>query len=109
MPHTLAVTKSDHDIAKLIAVLCYFTLVGWLLAIVLYGFHQSPLARFHLRQSLGLTITAAILSLLPLVGWLLCLGVGMAWLLGLFYAITDHKLAVPLLGDFYQRQLSFIA
>jgi uncharacterized membrane protein len=108
MPHSIAVLKNEHELDKLVAILGYFTLVGWMIAILMYGSHRSALARFHLRQSLGLTITGAILSFIPLVGWVLCLGVVLAWFLGVYYAITGHKLAVPLLGDFYQRHLTFI-
>ncbi|MCJ8293931.1 MAG: hypothetical protein MJK15_05945 [Colwellia sp.] len=94
--------------ATLVAVISYFTLIGWVVAMVIYDKHQSTLASFHLRQSLGLIITGAILSLIPLVGWILNIGVLLAWVIGLYSAIRGQEYKVPLLGDFYQQHLDFI-
>ena len=96
------------NMATFIAVISYFTLLGWIVALVMYDKHQSSLANFHLRQSLGLIITGAILSLIPLVGWALNVVVLLAWLVGLCCAIQGKEYAVPLLGDFYQEHLDFI-
>ena len=97
-----------YKMATLVAVISYFTLVGWVVAMIIYDKHQSSLASFHLRQSLGLIITGAILSLIPLVGWVLNLGVIFAWAAGVFYAVQGQEYKVPLLGDFYQQHLDFI-
>ena len=97
-----------HRMATLVAVISYFTLIGWVVAMVIYDKHQSSLASFHLRQSLGLIITGALLSLIPLVGWILNIGVLLAWAMGLYCAITGQEYKVPFLGDFYQQHLDFI-
>ncbi|KGJ92801.1 DUF4870 domain-containing protein [Colwellia psychrerythraea] len=97
-----------YKMATLVAVISYFTLIGWVVAMVIYDKHQSSLASFHLRQSLGLIITGAILSLIPLVGWILNIGVLFAWATGLYCAIKGYEYKVPLLGDFYQQHLDFI-
>ena len=94
--------------ATLVAVISYFTLIGWVVAMVIYDKHQSSLASFHLRQSLGLIITGAILSLIPLVGWILNVGVLLAWVVGLYGEIRGQEYKVPLLGDLYQQYLDFI-
>jgi uncharacterized membrane protein len=94
--------------ATLVAVISYFTLIGWIIALVIYDKHQSSLASFHLRQSLGLIITGAMLSLIPLVGWVLNIGVFLGWVMGLYSAIQGQEYKVPLLGDFYQEHLDFI-
>jgi len=99
---------SRYDMAKVVAILSYFTIFGWLAAIFLYGEHKTPLARFHLRQSLGLTITAALLSFIPLIGWLLNILVFFAWCMGLFSALCAEKKPLPFVGDFYQEHLDFI-
>lgn len=118
MPHS----QSDYDhvfekkftlaerfnMATLVSVISYFTLVGWIVALIIYDKHQSSLASFHLRQSLGLIITGAILSLIPLVGWILNIGVLLAWVVALYSAIQGREYAVPLLGDCYQEHLDFI-
>lgn len=101
-------TKTDDDMARLVAVLGYLTIIGWLIALFLYGEHKSHLARFHLRQSLGLVITAAILSFIPLIGWGLNIIVLLAWLVSIYHAGLGHVFRVPLLGDLYQEHLDFV-
>jgi len=97
-----------YRMATLVAVISYFTLIGWVVAMIIYDKHQSSLASFHLRQSLGLIITGAILSLIPLIGWVLNIGVILAWVVGLYSAIQGQEYKVPMLGDLYQRYLDFI-
>lgn len=94
--------------STLVAVISYFTLIGWVVAMIIYDKHQSSFASFHLRQSLGLIITGAILSLIPLVGWVLNIGVLLGWIVGFCSAIQGQEYKVPLLGDFYQEHLDFI-
>ena len=94
--------------AVLVAVISYFTLIGWVVALVIYDKHQSHLASFHLRQSLGLIITGALLTLVPLVGWFLGIGVFLAWFIGIYGAIKGKEYKVPFLGDLYQQRLDFI-
>jgi len=56
-----------YTMAKVVSVISYLTLIGWLIAMALYGKHKSCATSFHLRQSLGLIITGA----LPAHYWLL--------------------------------------
>ena len=97
-----------YRMATLVAVISYFTLIGWVVAMVIYDKHQSSLASFHLRQSLGLIITGALLSLIPLVGWVLNVAIILAWAVGLYSAIQGQQYQVPLLGKLYQKHLDFI-
>lgn len=97
-----------YAMAKTVAILSYITLLGWFIAIVLHGAHKSTFATFHLRQSLGLIITGALLALIPLVGWLLNGAVCLAWLYALYYVVQGQEKRVPLLGHFYQEHLDFI-
>ncbi|MCW8832409.1 MAG: hypothetical protein OQK09_01785 [Colwellia sp.] len=96
------------DMPRVIAVVSYLTLIGWLIATMLYGKHRSHFARFHLRQSLGLIITGALLSFIPLIGWLMNVAVCLVWLFALYHAIQGYQQKVPFLGDFYQEHLDFI-
>ncbi len=102
------ILQEGDQIAILVSVISYFTLVGWLVAIVINDKHQSTLASFHLRQSLGLIITGAILALIPLVGWVLTIAVVVMWLIALLSAIQGQVYKVPFLGNFYQQHLDFI-
>lgn len=108
MPSSTSNNMDDCTIDKTISVLCYFTLIGWLIALVLYGKYKSPLARFHLRQSLGLFITGALLTFIPLIGWFANIFILMAWCYGVYSAFIYHKLNVPIVGDYYQEHFDFI-
>jgi len=94
--------------AKVVAILSYITLIGWLAAIFIHGGHKSNFASFHLRQSLGLIITGALLALIPLIGWLLNVAVCLVWLYAIYHVVQGHTKMVPLLGEFYQKHLDFI-
>jgi uncharacterized membrane protein len=100
--------KIDCDVAKIIAVTSYMFFIGWFIAALVYGNHREPFIRFHLRQSLGLLITMALLTFVPLVGWLLNVVVLFLYLLAIYYACTGQKRAVPWIGDYFQQHLSFI-
>lgn len=94
--------------AKLVSVLAYITILGWVLAAFIYGNHKSSFARFHLRDSLGLILTAALFMLIPFVGWLLSIGLVALWCQGLYHAISGKRTHLPVVGDFYQKHLDFI-
>jgi uncharacterized membrane protein len=102
--------------AKTIAIVAYITLIGWIVAIVMQSNEnpKSELAAFHLRQSLGLTITAIVgsivLGLIPFLGWVLLpiwyLTILAGLILGLISAINEEQKPLPVLGEFYQKTLS---
>lgn len=106
---------------KTISWVSYITIVGWIIAIVSYNGSQdkSSLARFHLRQSLGLFLTvvaiyiaimmfAMFIGILATILSLLNLGVLVLWVIGLISAVNGEEKPVPVLGDFYQKTLTFI-
>ena len=94
--------------AKVVAIMSYFTILGWVVAMIIYDKSHSSFASFHLRQSIGLIITGSILTLIPLVGWLLDIGVIIAWGVGLYAAIREQEYKIPVVGEFYQKHLDFI-
>lgn len=103
------ITKhKSYTMAKVVSVVSYLTLIGWLIAMALYGKHKSDFASFHLRQSLGLIITGALLAFIPLIGWLMDVGVCLAWLFALYHAAQGNQQKVPFLGELYQEHLDFI-
>lgn len=101
-------SRLHYDMVKVVSVLSYFTILGWVLALSLYGNHQSSLARFHLRQSLGLTLAAAILVFIPLIGWALYIVIFFMWLIGVYHALNNERYKLPIVGDFFQTHLDFI-
>lgn len=104
--------SSEHsqtfDIARVISVVSYLTIVGWVVSLVIFGKQKSMLAGFHLRQSLGLIIVAACLSLIPLIGWILNVVVAVFWVLSVFHAAKGEYYSVPVVGGLFQTHLRFI-
>ncbi len=93
---------------KTVAILAYITLIGFIVAIVLHSSKKTSLGAFHLRQALGLILSAVVLAfigVIPILGWLLA-WVGSIFLLvlaiiGLFAAVNGQKKPVPVLGEYY--------
>ena len=94
--------------AKLVGVLSYITIIGWIVAIVLHSNNRSTFGAFHLRQSLGLFITGLIIGWIPVIGWLVWIVVLAFLIVGLIYAIQEEMKTVPFVGEFYQNVLSGI-
>jgi uncharacterized membrane protein len=99
---------------KTVAILSYITLIGFIVAIVLHGNKKTSLGTYHLRQALGLMITAVvcwigviILAFIPIIGWLtglvLWLGLFVLWLMGFISAASGQKKPVPVLGEHFQK------
>jgi len=106
---------------KTISWVSYITIVGWIIAIVSYNssLDKSALARFHLRQSLGLILTVVAIYIVQIffgfflgffatVLGLLNIGVLVLWVIGLISAVNGEEKPVPLLGEFYQKTITFI-
>ncbi len=106
---------------KTIAWVSYITIIGWIIALVSYNgsVEKSSLARFHLRQSLGLILTSIaiyivqmfaifIVGFLALLFNLLFLGLLVLWIIGLIAAVNGEEKPVPLVGDLYQKMITFI-
>jgi uncharacterized membrane protein len=94
---------------KVISIISYLTIVGWLLGYVLND-QKSPLASFHQRQSLGVYLVFLVSSMLmwiPILGWIagvLVFLLGLAlWLIGISDAFREKMDAVPILGVNFQK------
>lgn len=96
---------------KTAAVLSYITFVGLIIAYFMNSEPKNPFAAFHIRQSLGLTLSY-LLVMMPLS----YLGNGWAsggffvlfivlWLYGIISAFQGKIQPVPLVGSFYQKVL----
>jgi uncharacterized membrane protein len=95
---------------RTVAILTYITIVGFIIAIVMHSSKKTALGAFHLRQGLGLFVTALIIgavSIIPILGWIVAL-VGMVvlfiiWLMGLIAAASGQQKPAPILGEKYQQ------
>jgi uncharacterized membrane protein len=95
---------------RTVAILSYITIIGFIAAIIIHQNRKTELGAFHLRQVLGLVLTAtagAVAAVVPILGWivwfLVAIGVFVLWLIGLIAALKGDQRPVPMLGDHYQR------
>ena len=95
---------------RTVAILSYITIIGFIVAILMHQNGRTRLGAFHLRQVLGMVLTAtagAVCAVVPILGWivwfLVIAGLFVLWLLGLVSAIRGDTRPVPLLGEHYQR------
>ena len=97
-----------------VAILAYLTVVGFIIALILYSSNKTAIGAFHLRQALGLLLTAlvgyVVLLLIPVVGWLCIPLFGVVILvfavLGIIAAANGQQKPLPLLGEKYQQWFS---
>jgi uncharacterized membrane protein len=96
---------------KTVAILSYITVVGFIVAVILHGNKKTRLGTYHLRQALGLWITALItwvvLGIIPIIGWIAIPFVTLAILvlavIGLIAAASGQLKPLPLLGGKYNE------
>ncbi|HMI91112.1 MAG TPA: DUF4870 domain-containing protein [Polyangiales bacterium] len=99
---------------KTAAIVSYLTLLGFIAAVVIHSGKKTQIGAFHLRQTLGLFLTglvlgivSAILGRIPFLGWLITLGLYLAffvfWLLGLVAAVNGQQKPIPVIGEHYQK------
>jgi len=94
--------KKD-DQSKLVAILSYITLVGWIIALILNMNKKTDFGSFHLRQALLLAIAGIVFWWIPVIGWLLNIVVLVFAIMGLVYAIQGQKKEVPIIGSLAQK------
>ncbi len=100
-----------------VALLSYLTIIGFVVAIVLHSSKKTALGAFHLRQTLGLFITALviwipcmIISMIPVVnlvmfilGPAVMVGLFVLWIMGFIAAINGQQKLMPVVGEYYQK------
>lgn len=105
---------------KKVSILSYLTAIGWLLA---YRYYKrgarTSLAKFHLEQSLGIGIIAAIANVLMvppvLVNTVFApvllfsnMGLVILWMIGLISAYHGVRLPLPFIGFYFRDKFRFI-
>ena len=94
---------------KTLAIVSYLTIIGTIIAFVLNQNKKNYFAAFHIRQALGIFLTALIVNFLlrysnfDWLDWVLRIGVFVLWIFGLIGAIQGEEKRVPLLGDKFQE------
>ena len=92
----------------------YITIIGFIIAIVIHSTKKTALGSFHLRQCLGLLVSALalgvggiVLLIIPFIGWLAVMAAWLLllvmWLMGLIAAVNGQQKPMPVLGEQYQK------
>lgn len=92
----MATSESDQ---KLMGVLCYLWIL-WLIPL-LTEHKNDPYIKFHINQGIVLSILSVIvgiLSWIPVIGWLLGVGVFVLTVLGIINAVQLQEKPLPLIG-----------
>lgn len=102
-------SKTEIESGKTIAIVSYILIIGVPIAMSMNGEHKNKFARFHIRQSLGLSITFISVGLLlsnfnaiqaTFAFWI---GISVLWTFGIFTAIKGQTLPLPLVGKLFQK------
>jgi len=102
---------------RTVAILTYVTIIGFIIAIVMHNGKKTALGAYHLRQGLGLFITALviwipcmIISVIPVVnlamvvvGPAVMIGLFVFWVMGLIAAVNGQQKPMPVVGEYYQK------
>lgn len=89
-----------------VALLSHFTVIGWVIALVMYQKDRSSIGAFYIRQTLGLMILLGAVSIIGWVlgpfYWLLVAAVAALWVVSLLGAVNNKEQEVPILGPLFQ-------
>jgi len=106
------VTSND---GKTIAIISYLTIIGLVAAIIMNNKEKTALGQFHIRQSIGISVTGMALGLVrfvPGVGGIAVSIVGLllliALILGLLAAFSGERKPLPFIGEKYQEWFNMI-
>jgi uncharacterized membrane protein len=106
---------SEKDNGKVVAVVSYLTIIGWVIAYFMNSSNKTELGSFHIRQSFGLGVVQLILSIvasflpsLYSVFGIAGLVVFVFQIIGFIGAIQESTNPVPLIGAKLQSVFSSI-
>lgn len=101
---------------KTAAITSYILLIGVFIAMSMNtGEDKNTFASFHIRQSLGLSITFISLGLIIsnfdslMISLSMWVFLSILWTYGIFSAINGQTKPVPLLGKYFQKWLKSVS
>lgn len=103
--------NSDIEKGKTIAIISYITIIGWLIALIMYQQNKSKFAAHHLRQALGLFSAAFVLGLaVSILGFIIPLTFALQpivsvativfIIMGIVNASNGKEITLPFIGDY---------
>ena len=102
---------------KTVAVLCYITLIGYIVAIILNGSNKTKIGSYHLKQATGLIlfsvatwISVMILAFIPFIGFITVIFSPLLWLsilalliIGIINAANGAEKPLPVIGTLFEK------
>jgi len=93
---------------KTLAILCYMTFIGTLIAIFMNLEKKNAFVNFHIRQMIGLIIMLILSNVVErylhswtgTILWFFTFG---SWLYSLIYAIKGEAKLIPFVGEKFQE------
>lgn len=86
--------------------------LGWLTGIVFLLIEKDKFVRFHAMQSVITFGALTVLSLVPIIGWILSPFLMIAgfvlWLVLIYKAYQGEEFVLPVVGEFAKKQLKNI-
>jgi len=92
--------------------IAYVTIIPAIIFLAMEPYNRSSFVRFHSWQSIFLGAAAIalnlILGIIPIIGWLLMVPVGLGflilWLVAIVKASKGERFKIPLIGNFAEQQ-----
>ncbi len=100
--------------AKISAITCYFTFIGFIIAFFINFEKRNKFANFHLRQSLGIQTlfyaTGALLGIAPSIyaGYGFFIFFFIIWTFSISTAFMNQMRPLPVLGNLFQKVFKFL-
>jgi uncharacterized membrane protein len=100
---------------KTTAITSYILFIGVFIAMSMNSEEKNSFASFHIRQSLGLSLTFISLGLIIsnfnslAIVTPMWISISILWSYGIFSAIRGESKPLPLLGIYYQKWLKNIS
>lgn len=99
---------------KMAAITSYIMIIGVFIAMSMNSEKRNAFASFHIRQSLGLSLTFVSLGLLVsnfdslMISSAMWLSISVLWTFGIYSAIVGQTKPVPFLGNLFQKAFKAI-
>ena len=87
---------------KTIAIITHIPVIGWIIGWIINMETREEFASFYNRQMLGINILWIVCAMVPVVGWILSIGVFVLWIISLVGALQGERKVVPYVGKYFQ-------
>ncbi len=105
---------------KTLSILCYVTIIGWIIAFVQSkdASPKSDLVTYHLKQGFGIFLFSLIVNIalsvvvmtVPSLYFLSYIGyvIFILWIFGIINAANEQKKPIPVIGQLFENKFGFI-